>query len=327
MSLRHTANESVCDWAGILPRRSQEVANEVGASCARDAVVSRAGVVLVAFAMALCGCNGQGEEAEESWAFSETEARRRQEQTATRLGIAVGLTLSVDVSTQIGMVLIPEGNFYMGSPESETEREDNEGLHHVILSRPFYLSRTEVTQRQWKAVERSEPWSVSGQAKNGGDYPVSCVSWDAAARFCAKLSRLTGRVCRLPTEAEWEYACRAGANGAFYYGNDSRRTQLRKYAWYASNAGSAGEEYPHEVAGKVPNVWGLFDMHGNVEEWCDDKKRLHSGSAGRFEYAATRGGSWVDIGGYCRCAYRSMCLSAQGSPKIGFRILVEVPKN
>ncbi len=162
-------------------------------------------------------------------------------------------------------VLIPAGNFMMGSPPSEADRRANERQHSVTISRAFYMQTTEVTQGQWRAVMGSNPSFSSC----GDNCPVEQVSWDDAQEFIRRLNQKEGTdKYRLPTEAEWEYACRAGSTTAWCFGDDER--QLGEYAWYKDNYKDNHVERMHPVASRRPNVWGLYDMHGNVGEWCQD---------------------------------------------------------
>ena len=167
--------------------------------------------------------------------------------------------------------LIPAGTFQMGSPVDEEGRYDNEQQHQVTISRPFYLQTTPVTQGQWQKVMGNNPSSFTA---GGQDCPVEQVSWDDAQEFLAKLNRIEEiDTYRLPTEAEWEYACRAESTGRFCFGDDE--AGLKDYAWYNNN--SAGKTQP--VGQLKPNAWGLYDMHGNVWEWCRDWYGRVSGRA------------------------------------------------
>jgi len=159
-----------------------------------------------------------------------------------------------DPRTGIVFLLVEPGTFRMGSPEGEEGRDSDEGpVHEVEITRPFYLGETEVTQAQWKKVMGSNP-----SHRKGDDLPVENVSWNDAVEFCRKAGY------RLPTEAEWEYACRTGSTTRFSFGDADGR--LDEYAWYGGNSGGR----THPVGQKKPNAWGFRDMHGNVWEWCAD---------------------------------------------------------
>ncbi|MBN2688225.1 MAG: formylglycine-generating enzyme family protein [Deltaproteobacteria bacterium] len=199
-------------------------------------------------------------------------------------------------------VLIPNGTFMMGSPSNESGRDNDETQHRVTISKPYYLQTTEVTQGQWKAVMGSNPLHF----RKGDDYPVEEVSWNDVQEFITKLNRKENtNKYRLPTEAEWEYACRAGNTARFSFGDDD--SDLGRYAWYFSN--SSGET--HQVAQKEPNAWGLYDMHGNVWEWCQDwygdypsgHVTDQSGPSSGSD-RVLRGGSWCNLAGLVRSAFR-----------------------
>ena len=155
------------------------------------------------------------------------------------------------------LVLLPTGSFVMGSAAGYT---DELPLHSVTIDNGFYMGRYEVTQTQWQQVMGTNPAYFTG----AGDRPVEGVSWNDAVSFCQSLTLSTGRNVRLPTEAEWEYSCRATTTTDFYFGDDAN--DLDDYAWYITNS----QNQTHAVGGKNPNIWGLYDMHGNVWEWCSD---------------------------------------------------------
>jgi len=242
-----------------------------------------------------------------------------------------------EVVNTIGMklVLIPAGTFTMGSPASEKYRRDNETQHQVTLTKPFYMGRTEVTQGQWKKVMGTEPWKREYYVpKKKDDYPAVYVSWDDAGEFCKKLSSMEGKVYRLPTEAEWEYACRGGTTTAFSFGNDdSAQWVVSKYAWWGRfepNGNAKDEVYALGVAQKWPNPFGLHDMHGNVWEWCSDWYGAYPSDpltdprgpdSGAFR--VSRGGCWSNALGYLRCAFRSDYAPEYRDDNYGFRLVLE----
>ena len=215
------------------------------------------------------------------------------------------------IVNSIGMklVLIPAGQFMMGSPDSGSEHDIEKPRHRVRITKPFYLGTTEVTQRQYEKVMGDNP---SYLKESSPDAPVECVSWNDAQEFCRKLSELAeekraGRLYRLPTEAEWEYACRAGCAEQYCYGDG--QWQLGDYAWYAKNS----NEKKHPVGRKKPNAWGLYDMHGNVAEWCEDKydRQYYANSPTDDPRAflggqdrVYRGGGWPLDAENCRSAHR-----------------------
>ncbi|MHB8952036.1 MAG: formylglycine-generating enzyme family protein [Pirellulaceae bacterium] len=204
------------------------------------------------------------------------------------------------------LVLIPAGKFVMGSPVDESHRSGDEGpQHRVQITAPFHLGVHEVTQSQYERIMRANVSSF-----NGSTHPVERVSWDDAVSFCEKLSALSeeraaGRMYRLPSEAEWEYACRAGSTTPYSFGDDA--DAVEDHAWVDGNSSST----THPVGEKLPNAWGLYDMHGNVWEWCadwfgaypktpvDDPRGIATGAS-----RAIRGGCWLSSAKDCRTANR-----------------------
>jgi serine/threonine protein kinase/formylglycine-generating enzyme required for sulfatase activity len=263
--------------------------------------------------------------------FAADMAKEHQQAWAEYLETPVGRTVKLPEGQQFSLVLIPPGKFAMGSPESEGQREDAEQQHQVRISKGFYLATTEVTQGQWKVMMRTTPWKDKRGAQDGPNYAASYISWEDATKFCKTLSSRGGRKYRLPTEAEWEYACRAGTTTLYGHGNDA--AELMDYAWFDKNAQAAGERYAHQVGQKLANAWGVFDMHGNVYEWCSDwhtedyygkspsvdPKGPTSGTA-----RAARGGSWFYLSGDCRSASRSGNVPTTRGTHFGFRIVCEL---
>ncbi len=243
---------------------------------------------------------------------------------------------------------IEPGTFRMGSPEEEAGRFDREVFHEVTLTEGFWLADTPCTQELWEAVMGENPSRF--QSKNR---PVEQVRWEDCQRFCEKLGweKSDGQVWRLPTEAEWEYACRAGAKDATYAGpmvieGERNAPSLDAIAWYGGNSGEGFDladgydssdwpekQYDHERAGtrkvktRAPNPWGLYDTLGNVHEWCWDwwdaydlKNRVNPEGPAEGQYRVIRGGSWFSGARYVRAAYRDFDRPSYRNGDLGFRL-------
>lgn len=232
-----------------------------------------------------------------------------------------------EITNSIGVQLrlISQGDFVMGSPPSERGRDSHETQHRVRLTKPFYLGKYELTQQQYERVTGSNP-SQSSAADN----PVDNVTWLDAVEFCRRLSAMPAekaakRTYRLPTEAEWEYACRAGSETAYSFGNDE--ALLGDYAWHNSNGRAV-----HPVGQKPPNAWGLYDMHGNVFEWCLDAyggdyprvDTIDPLGATNAQYRIYRGGSGGSPPRGCRSAHRERQSPDFRDAFLGFRIACDV---
>jgi formylglycine-generating enzyme required for sulfatase activity len=267
-------------------------------------------------------------------------ARRAADRAKLEWSRSLGIDVEIENSIGMKLTLIPPGEFLMGSPETETSRLANEDQHKVRITQTFYLGVREVTQAEYQEVMEKNPsfFSVTGGGKERirgrttDQFPVERVSWDEAQAFCEKLTELqaeqtiqpAGWVYRLPTEAEWEYACRAGATGQFCFGDSDSR--LADFAWY-------GESFlngtSHPTGKRKPNAFGLHDMHGNVWEWCGDWYAEYDDAPESVEdprgpsqasKRVNRGGSWCNLALSCRSATRSRDSPSFRSEHLGFRV-------
>jgi formylglycine-generating enzyme required for sulfatase activity len=260
------------------------------------------------------------------------------------------------ITNSIGMqlALIPAGDFLMGSLPTEKDRGSNEHQHRVYITQPFYIATTEVTQDQWQTVMNTTPWIRTERyrgkkrmenVREGSDYPATGISWKDADEFCQRISASESREYRLPTEAEWEYACRAGSTTTYCFGDAV--TSLMDYAWYRANALEVDEKYGHRVGQKRANAFGLFDMHGNVWEWCADwyvedyyltptattpnpvgpatgsSRVSRGGSWGSYQIYGRGGDGWYDSAQSCRSAFRDSCPPDARSDNRGFRVALD----
>jgi formylglycine-generating enzyme required for sulfatase activity len=226
------------------------------------------------------------------------------------------MTLDLGGGVTMELVLIQPGSFPMGSNTPKTEESP---VHQVTISKPFYMGKYTVTQKQWEAVMGS---TISSYFK-GPDNPADGVSWDDCQVFLRKLGEKVGggRTFALPTEAQWEYACRAGSTAKFYHGDDEAR--LGDYAWFVGNSGGK----THPVGQKKPNAWGLYDMHGNIMEWCEDWYGQYptgevtdptGGQNGSLR--VLRGGQWNAGSGSCRSAGRGRIAPENRHSGFGIRV-------
>jgi formylglycine-generating enzyme required for sulfatase activity len=246
--------------------------------------------------------------------FDALKAKQHQAAWAKHLG------LEVEIENSIGMKLrvIPPGTCTIGSGDGETNEKP---VHQVTLTKPFMLGTYEVTQDQYEKV-----MGVNPSVFNGATNPVETVSWNDAVEFCRKLSELpaeksAGRVYRLPTEAEWEFGCRAGRTTKYSFGDDE--SDFGTYGWFRKNSG----QKTHPRGRKLPNALGLFDMHGNVSEWCQDWYGAYpSGSvsdprgSASGSYRVRRGGNWGFTAGSCRSAVRGGGKPSNRVGGRGFRV-------
>ena len=212
------------------------------------------------------------------------------------------------------MILIPAGNFKMGSPASEKGHTDYETQHEVTLTKSFYMGKYEVTQEQWEAVMGNNPSDT-----RGAKLPVTDVSWNDCKKFIKKLNGITKGKYRLPTEAEWEYACRAGPTTAFSFGDEITPKD--------ANYDDLGIGKPVEVGSYKPNNFGLYDMHGNVWEWCEDWKADYPKGAvidpkgpAKGGNRVLRGGSFNGLESSARSSFRSVFSPSDRDGDLGFRL-------
>ncbi len=244
------------------------------------------------------------------------------------------IILKLPLDVLLPMVLIPAGSFLMGTPNTEQDRHPGEGpQHNVTISQSFYMGQSEITQAQWKAVMSNNPSDFKGD-----DLPVESVSWNDCQQFLTKLNDmiLSGKVTyvepgvsggtfRLPTEAEWEYSCRAGTTTRFYWGDDTSYTEIDKYAWHFYNS----SEKTNGVGQKIPNPWELYDMNGNVREWCQDWNTDSYLTYDQVDptgplsgtFRVVRGGSWALHSDWLRSGNRSSGQPWHRINYIGFRVV------
>ena len=237
-------------------------------------------------------------------------------------------TLTLPGGATMTMIYVAPGSFMMGSPETEEGRDDDETQHHVTLTKGYWLGETEVTQAQWESVMGDNPSRFKGASR-----PVENVSWEDCQKFIAKVNREARRQfggdARLPTEAEWEYACRAGTQTAYSWGSslNGDKANCDGNVPYGTTIKGTYKQETVNVCSYSPNVWGFYDMHGNVYEWCQDWYGKYPSGAvtdptGQASGVSRvlRGGSWYDFAGYCRSAYRHWNCPGYRINLCGFRL-------
>ena len=249
------------------------------------------------------------------------------------------------------LIEIPAGSFVMGSPRAEAERAVEELQHKVNITVPFHIGMYEVSQREFhKLMSRGRNSKAYFDPDRGGslDHPIENITWPVATEFCGKLAALpaeqqAGRIYRLPTEAEWEYACRAGTSTAFHFGDSlsDEQANFNGRFPYGKTAPGTYRRKTTKVGSFEPNAFGLYDMHGNVAEWCadwydenyyqdspeDDPLGPPEGTFpdgfGKF-YMMVRGGGWLDDARACRSAYRFRAMTTNRYKMIGIRVVCEI---
>ena len=255
------------------------------------------------------------------------------EKAAQKVAEEAVIRARAPITNTIGMTFnrIPAGSFLMGSPADEIVRQKDEHQHKVTMSKNYYMQTTQVTQGQWRALMGTDPWKRKDDVNVHPNYAVTHVSWDDAVAYSKKLSAKEDKTYRLPTEAEWEYACQAGTNTTWSFGSNEK--ELGDYAWYYENAQRVSEKYAHQVGLKKPNAFGLYDMHGNVYEWCHDyygldyyqqspEKDPQGPMSG--DYRVVRGGSWNSASRVTHSASRRRNSFDTSLAYFGFRLVREL---
>jgi formylglycine-generating enzyme len=274
--------------------------------------------------------------------FEAKAARAHQEAWAKHLGTPILTTNKVGMK----LALVPPGEFVMGSPGTEPERGKDETPHKVRLSKPFLIGVHEVTVGQFQAFVKETGYQTVPEIKKNSktwkdafpkqkpDWPVVKVTWNDAVKFCEWLSKKEGRTCRLPTEAEWEYACRAGTPTAFHYGDSltSDKANFNGFFPHPFGEGKKGPSrgQPTPAGSFSANAFGLYDMHGNVWEFCADwygdypKGGADPGGPAKGDRRVVRGGCYEAFGRNCRSADREEIAPDDSSTRTGFRVVIEM---
>ena len=256
------------------------------------------------------------------------------------------ITVELPGGAKMAMVWVEPGSFMMGTTEEQEQHlrrkgmwdkwnENEQPAHEVTISQGFYLGKYEITQGQWKAVMGGRPWAGKANVQEDPNHPAVYISWNDLQGFSRRLNSKAGEeLYRLPAEAEWEYACRAGTTTLWSFGDDEK--QLKNHAWYYDNTWKEGEKYAHAVGKKQPNPWGLYDMHGNVYQWCADwhQRNYYQESPPADPTCETasyhrviRGGCFDDAPSNCRTTYRSMNDPSDRNHSVGLRVTCITPSS
>jgi len=248
---------------------------------------SRCPLLVLSAALLSMFCFSAIRAAEDTEAPAWAKVSKEQMADAKKLGVPVAFENEFGVK----FVLAPRGEFMMGSPDDEVGRYPEEGPRHkVTIGKAYYISIHQTTQGQWEKAMGSRPWEGKRSTLNDPDNAINHVCWDDAMAFCAKLKEKDDRQYRLPTDAEWEYACRAGTTTRYCYGDDLRAEKLGEYAWFLGNWDDPKNRHMRKVGQKKPNNWGIHDMHGNAWEFCMDMTHKN------YEGAPTDGSAWIEGG-------------------------------
>jgi formylglycine-generating enzyme required for sulfatase activity/serine/threonine protein kinase len=265
---------------------------------------------------------------------SSTVALSQRAATEQKVAEEAAIRARAPITNTIEMTFnrIPAGSFLMGSPASGVVAgTKDEYQHKVTITKNYYMQTTQVTQVQWRALMGTDPWTRKGGVPFQPNHAATHINWSEAVAYCEALSQKEGKTYRLPTEAEWEYACRAGTNTTWSFGNDEK--VLGDYAWYRENADDIGARYAHQVGLKKPNAFGLYDMHGNVFEWCHDnygedyyKQSPEKDPQGPWGFSSQilRGGSWSSNSRDARSATRNRYSGDRRDSTFGFRVVREL---
>ncbi|MBL8765445.1 MAG: formylglycine-generating enzyme family protein, partial [Phycisphaerae bacterium] len=243
-------------------------------------------------------------------------------------------TLELPGGVPLEMVWIPAGSFEMGQAPGERDAYPNKETprHPVTLTRGFWMGKYEITKAQWQSVMGTSPWGGREQVSDDPASPAVYISWEAAQAFNEKLADHLNEDLRLPTEAEWEYACRAGTTTRFPWGDDLDYVEIDAHAWWRGTVPAGKDASAQPVGKKLPNPWGLHDMSGNVSEWCQDwhgyyfdGESVDPAGPSFAAHRVLRGGGWTATGGRCRSSRRDHEEPKAEHSHIGFRVAMGAP--